>query len=414
MEFRDWLFNHLPKAYRDKDSYKDPNGEGVLKRYLRLYGLELDENFWPFMNNFIDLIDVMECDDKFLPLIGSILGYPPTINTSTDTYRKILLYAVAIYKIKGTKKSFQILFNLLGLEMDIIEDMPRKKIHYDKPFTYYDDEWKYDSHCDYCSGYHIIYNSVNDNCITGTMYNVPKAVLNSIPNIICFLNPINATFLGLIRRYKICDEVTWEFIDEVNFCQAPTELVITYTGTPGEYSVAWTGGPAQIRYREIMPTVTGYTTVIGPVTSPHIITGLELDRIYEFGVRKQCTASDFSSWVNILLNTYEIGLYNNTPYDMNIATLRGNLVELGVTTVVTMLPLPGYPQQVLDIQEIRQFTLPNGFYREIILTFNSKPYPYYANLFTNGSGPYLGSMVDGYLLFRNVTIDGRCFIELLR
>lgn len=193
--FKDWIFNQLPRYHQKTDNYKDAQGNGLLKRYLRSVGDELDEEFIPYMENFIDLIDFMTCDDKYLPLIGGILGYPPSIDGLNSTYRKILAYAVVVYKIKGTFKSYQIVFNLLGINITIEEIMPKKKITYDLPVPKYDADptYIYDSECDRCGIYNLKYK------FQAGFGPMTSTILGYIQNIICWLEPINAT-LGTITE----------------------------------------------------------------------------------------------------------------------------------------------------------------------------------------------------------------------
>lgn len=190
--FKNWIFNQLPKYHQINDSYKDINQDGLLKRFLQVPGLELDENIIPFIDNFLSLIDFVNCDEKYLPLIGSILGYPPSLDGTSETYRKLLAYVVAIYKIKGTLQSFQILFNLLGLSVIIVEDTPGNGIHYDQTNVKYDNTpmQQYDTSCDNCSGYSLTYSIIDVQRYPLGI--IPQNVLDGLETIICFLNPINA------------------------------------------------------------------------------------------------------------------------------------------------------------------------------------------------------------------------------
>lgn len=198
MEFKDWFFRQFPEFYQTSDTYKDINGEGLFQRYLRGYGLELDEEIMPYMRNFIDIIDVSKCDEKFLPLIATILGSPPSVSTDPDDYRKVLAYALAIYKVKGTKRAYQILLGILGLNITVVELVPKRKITYDMPGIKYDAGHVYDSVCENCSGYYIGY-SLPDNA------EVDPALLTQASNVICFLQPINAKFLGFVKTALFTD-----------------------------------------------------------------------------------------------------------------------------------------------------------------------------------------------------------------
>jgi hypothetical protein len=188
MDFRDWFFRQFPEYHQVNDSYKDINGEGLLQRYLRGFGVELDEEFIPYIDSFIDIIDLEKCDDKFLPLIAYLLGSPPNMDGTYATYRKLLLYAIALYKVKGTIQAYNIIANILGMSITIQEAIPAKKITYDDDSNpHYDEGFIYDSTCDNCSDYTIVY--------TGA---VPQETLDAFDKIRPFIEPINAHFAGFV------------------------------------------------------------------------------------------------------------------------------------------------------------------------------------------------------------------------
>ena len=196
--FKDWFFRQYPDDTQNNDVNKNELGEGTWQRYLRIYGLELDEEFVPYITNFLDIVDIQKTDDKYLPAISSILGSPPGFNNDNAIYRKILAYAIAIYKVKGTKRAYEIFLNLLGIDATIIEVTPRKKVTYDMPGITYDAQptnWTYDSFCENCSGFYLALTNAN---------NVPvdQATKDKLNNILCFLQPINASFKGFMQKTK--------------------------------------------------------------------------------------------------------------------------------------------------------------------------------------------------------------------
>ena len=206
-KFKDWFFRQFPDWHQEYDVNKNSLGEGTFQRYLRIFGLELDEEFIPYLENWLDIIDLQKTDDKYLPLIADILGNPPSVGDNA-VYRNILASFVAIYKVKGTKTSFKLFFNFLGLEAKIIEATPAIKITYDMPGVTYDKEptmYTYDSFCDNCSGYWIGYHSVNDTSDPFVNNVVPQETLDKLNNIICFLQPINAKLLGMVKTIALED-----------------------------------------------------------------------------------------------------------------------------------------------------------------------------------------------------------------
>lgn len=224
--FKDWFFRQLPEYAQLSDSNKDELDQGTLQRYLQIFGMETDENIMPYVTDFMDVIDLQKTDDKYLPMIAGLLGNPPSLGDNAS-YRKVLAYALAIYKVKGTKKSYEIFMNLLGLRIDIIEDIPAKQVSYDlePDIAIYDEEPimnQYDSECDYCSGYTIAYSSNNDTYNPMNLNTVPPETLAKINNILCFLQPINAQFKGLIRSNRFGDNLTPEITVGSTGNQIPT------------------------------------------------------------------------------------------------------------------------------------------------------------------------------------------------
>lgn len=227
--FKDWFFNKLPAYFTNNDSYQDANGEGLLKRYLRNYGMELDEEFKPYIDNFLDLFDAAICETTLLPHLSFILGLPISLDNTEATYRKVLKYAIRLYKIKGTAGSYKMLFNFIGLDITILEDIPPPPVIYDaNPIFIYDDPTgvkKYDTGCAACSGYSIAYNSFVD---PTNVASVPGALLALAQNIICFLQPINATFDGFVKRLNITEPFPID-IEE-------SSTITAFLQEPGEFS----------------------------------------------------------------------------------------------------------------------------------------------------------------------------------
>lgn len=211
MVFRDWFFQQFPEDVQVNDSYKNVDGEGLLQRFLRTFGVELDEEIMPFIFNFTDIIDYQKCDDKFLPLIGMILGNPPSLGGDSSVYRKVLAYAVAIYKVKGTEQAYKILLGILGLSIKILADIPIRKITYDDDTDpHYDDGVEddmppqfYDSECQYCSNYRIGYQYV------GTEDVDINDLLEKAESAICFIEPLNAHFSGWVQMVGLEDIYTY-------------------------------------------------------------------------------------------------------------------------------------------------------------------------------------------------------------
>jgi len=218
MTFRDWFFNKLPAYFKQEDSYKDANGEGLLERYLRIYGLEIDEEIIPQIENYLDIIDPLICDEKFLNLIAYQLGNPPDFFGNTSLYRKFLSIIIQIYKIKGTRKSYIQLFALLGYTVDLIMFYPtdsvydNEEIYDDEPLVLYDDV------CGTCVPYFILFYPEDTDCQNPQVYYIPEVgpdIWQLFRRVACFLEPINAKLLGIIPTLPICEKVSLSISEQV-------------------------------------------------------------------------------------------------------------------------------------------------------------------------------------------------------
>lgn len=211
--FKNWLFKQLPGYFKNEDTNKDINKEGTLERYLRNFGQELDDGIYPYIKDFLNLFDTLKCQEDLLPHLSFVLGLPPNIDNTAATYRKVLEFAVAVYKIKGTKRSYEVLFNLMGLSIQIVEDPAAPKVLYDLDVpVIYDNPtgpYQYDKTCSYCGTYTIAYNN-------GSNSSVDPAILELAQSIICFLQPINAKLNGFMKRLHIRESFVLNITETTN------------------------------------------------------------------------------------------------------------------------------------------------------------------------------------------------------
>lgn len=206
------MFAYLPVYFKEFDTYKDNFDRGFLERYLIAHGWEIDENIIPFINCYLDIIEAKTTDSKFLNHIADVLGNPPDI-FQDDSYRSILQYAITIYKVKGTRKSYELFFSLLGFEVDI----------YEVPWTtgnsLYDSGGNYDNNdivdtydkggCQHCTYYDIIFYSNGNNS-----HILTPGFIEKVRNIIKFLQPIDVKLRNLDFGLTLRDELEIEVTDE--------------------------------------------------------------------------------------------------------------------------------------------------------------------------------------------------------
>lgn len=268
--FRNYLFSLLPDYFKEQDSYKDDNNEGLLERYLRIFGEEIDDEIYPFIETLLDVIyggksltdnilirgdDILTYgpeiltygppktirDDRFLKYIAFMLGNPIDINGMADTYRKIINYAVAIYKIKGTNRSYELLFNLLGLKVIIRESIVTEANRYDNDLQYDQQDLVFDKTCELCSTYLLIYyDKEQPECSHEQLTILDPVLVSNIQNIVAFIEPINVKLSAIVRgAYNFCENYTLSVEDVVEFtiippddvCGQPFDIIIkTYLG----------------------------------------------------------------------------------------------------------------------------------------------------------------------------------------
>jgi phage tail-like protein len=216
VSFINYLFSKLPKYFKEQDTYKDQNDQGLLERYLSIFGLELDEQVYPLIQDYLNNVDPLQADSKFLSSIAFNLGNPPDFTQDEHEYRLLLSYAITIFKIKGTAQSYNLLFQLFGLTCTIVEIEAPELIRYDDN-NLYDNSVIYDTECDGCTYYSLFYGSVNDDCVPPLFdATISESKVQRILDLIYFIEPINAKLLDLVRLYKICEDYETYKVDGSN------------------------------------------------------------------------------------------------------------------------------------------------------------------------------------------------------
>lgn len=209
--FKTFLFGKLSHYFKREDTFKDGNDQGLLERYLQVFGDELDENISGDIDDYLDIIHPLLADEKFLNLIAYNVGNPPDIFNDVDQYRIILSNILSVYKVKGTIQSYQVWFSMLGFDLVVITEFPQLNVIYDDgnlydnddPATDDDETWKYDSYCGPCSEYSISFGTSNNDPIDQT-------TLDILHKAIPFVEPINAKLRNLIFGLT--------FEDIANYC----------------------------------------------------------------------------------------------------------------------------------------------------------------------------------------------------
>lgn len=105
-QFTDFLYNKLPKVYREEDYALQQNLP--LKRFLSVFGVGFDA-IKQDIDNFFQLFDIEKCPDKYLPLLAASLGIEFPYSMTPQEQRRFIKVAPLIYKAKGTVSSFEYL-----------------------------------------------------------------------------------------------------------------------------------------------------------------------------------------------------------------------------------------------------------------------------------------------------------------
>ena len=187
MIFGTYFWDQLPNYFEQNDTYQDQNGKGLLERFLGIFGVELDNNTVAALENFINEKNPLTADSQFLSTIAYDLGSPVDFLNDEDSYREYLTQLISIYQVKGTSKSYQLLFALLGFSVNITE-LPPTQGNYDTGGIY-DDSIQlplYDNDCPACSQYNLDFQTSPglENVLTTDL-------ANRILQGISFIQPIN-------------------------------------------------------------------------------------------------------------------------------------------------------------------------------------------------------------------------------
>lgn len=103
---------HLPSMYQDND---------FLRNYLMIFQHLMNETSIT-LDNIDNLFRPMEADVKFLPVIANWFGINPEILGSEEVTRKVLQFAIPLYRYRGTKIGLTTLLYLIsGIKPEIIE-----------------------------------------------------------------------------------------------------------------------------------------------------------------------------------------------------------------------------------------------------------------------------------------------------
>ena len=122
MEFKKILFSLLPRYYQINDSYKNAEDKGLLERYLENLGTDTDDyTVSKLLYILRNCVDPRTALTKFLEYLEMNRGIIEPFVSSEAFKRKMLERISTLYKIKGTKLSYEVCFRMLGFETGIVQ-----------------------------------------------------------------------------------------------------------------------------------------------------------------------------------------------------------------------------------------------------------------------------------------------------
>jgi hypothetical protein len=195
-----YLFGLLPAYFKENDSYKNGNNEGLLERYLENFCNEIDQQVVPYLDNIAYIVSAQDLSsypgtnpNRFLTHLGDVLGNPPDINKDDTYYRILLAHAIMIYRAKGTKKALAYYLGLLGYQITTLSETIGAGLKYDNSLLF-DNGLYFDSGCVLCSSYTLL---IGD--LPGTAVKNPDAarLLLIKTSIETFINPVNVLITSI-------------------------------------------------------------------------------------------------------------------------------------------------------------------------------------------------------------------------
>jgi len=253
--FKTFFFDKLPSIFKRRDTNKDADplqlDRGTLERYLEIFGDELDLQVSDDIDDYLDIINPLISDSKFLNLNAYQVGNPPDIFQNEVLYRALLSNILAIYKVKGTFLSYEIFFKIMGFNV-VITEIPLLTVIYDDNFTYDQTNVNYDEQCQTCSFYDIAFGTPNNAPVSQT-------TLGILRRAIFFVEPINAVLGELIQLLAFEDELNYcpqENLTLTNITVLAYDAAITYDAA-STYDEETVGVPTIIIEQCDSPPLTG-------------------------------------------------------------------------------------------------------------------------------------------------------------
>lgn len=243
------LIDFLPYEFKDQDTYK-VDGKGILERYLEIFGNYFQDIITEDTKGLLDIIDIDKTPAYYLNYLWEFLGELPFATTpiisqetwetyfsgfkddatmeqlcnqwlnyrtgilefDTDTVRKLLKCSIALFKIRGTKQFFEILFRLYGLGLTITDPVdensdlwiPDLHPQYDLDDMAYDKDITYDNlyRCTQCVEVPITISGHGFTSVTDEFLSFKQSIDNLFRRFLPYNAKPQITYQGITLDYN--------------------------------------------------------------------------------------------------------------------------------------------------------------------------------------------------------------------
>ena len=256
------MFGSLPDYFELNDSYKDSNGDGLLKRFLQTQEDDAEE-IKSLITSIPDNLKPLIAPVELISYIANSVGNPPAFPGDTDSSRTILNIIYLLNKYKGTWKGFYYYIRALGLEATVMRENLYGYI-YDDSEDYDDIHLKYDYTCNTCPYKMLIEVYWQDG--SKTLNGDPLSAYpdNTIPDILDHLLPLNVDWDYMVTNH-LPDTGFWGQAFHYPFRNIVSGEVTDLEGT---FSVAKNMTYIQEGFYEVAEFPDGFYLTIGDYNTP--------------------------------------------------------------------------------------------------------------------------------------------------
>lgn len=249
------LIGLLPPYFKDKDSYKDDNGKGILERFLSICGNYFSDEITPDIDNIMGLLDLDHTSEIYLNYIWELFGsipfaYGVLIDTRLwETYSKvgsnssewlkaieavppraiprdILKYAIPLYKIRGTLDFYRILLGFYGYKCTIEDptgdSVNEPSILGSPNIPLYDIGLQYDSGETY---------DISKNCLS--CIGVKLKIYTEYPDTSIITDAFLNRLYSLLNRFRPLNVIEFDVSNITIYNRAPSDIVYDYDDLTG-------------------------------------------------------------------------------------------------------------------------------------------------------------------------------------